>query len=164
MVIPGKRIPTRGKRTGSVRIVIPKKLISTVECPSHASVTCVSVHFEGSGFAKAGAIGRQLSIVHSRNRCPSQRRTLDPRGIGCCGACTTERNTAIIAVASSNHLGLRRQQAGSLHDRSDRMTKLRPARPAKQSFDRLPERSSWFGWPGAGDEDGHIRSVQNVPR
>src|SRR6266511_2041986 len=93
MVMPGKRIPTRGKRTGSVSIVTPKKLMSTVECPSHASVTCVSLHFDGSGLAKAGAIGRQLSIVHSLNRCPSQRRTLDPRGTGCCGACTLKRNT-----------------------------------------------------------------------
>src|SRR5881392_2153016 len=86
MVIPGKRIPTRGKRAGSVSIVTPKKLMSTVECPSHASVTCVSLHFDGSGFAKAGAIFRQLSIVHSRNKCPNQRRPLDLRGTGCCGA------------------------------------------------------------------------------
>src|SRR6185503_1051295 len=96
MVIPGKRIPTRGKRTGSVSIVTPKKLMRTVECPSHASVTPLSFHFDGSGLANAGAIGRQLSTVHSRNRWPSQRRTLEPRGIGCCGACTRERNTAIL--------------------------------------------------------------------
>src|SRR5262249_23457714 len=101
MVIPDKRIPMRGKTTGSLRIVIPKKLMSAVEWPSHESVTRVSLHFEGSGFAKAGAIGRQLSIVHSRNRCPSQRRTLDPRGIGCCGACTPESNTEILAEVSA---------------------------------------------------------------
>ena len=46
------------------------------------------VPFRRLGFRKAGAIGRQLSIVHSWNRCLSQRRALDPRGIGCCGACT----------------------------------------------------------------------------
>src|SRR4029077_8744226 len=102
MVIPRKRIPTRGKRTGSVSIVTPKKLMSTVECPSHASVTsCVSLHFDGLGRAKAGAIGRQLSIVHSLNRRPSQRRTLDPRGGGCCGACTPERNITIMAAGSA---------------------------------------------------------------
>ena len=37
---PGRRIPTREKSTGSVRIVTPKKLISTVECPIQANVTC----------------------------------------------------------------------------------------------------------------------------
>ena len=99
--MPGKRIPTRGKSTGSVSIVTPKKLMTTVECPTHASVTCLSLHVDGFGRAKAGAIGRQLSIVHSLNRWPSQRRTLDPLGIGRCGACTSERNTAIMAVASA---------------------------------------------------------------
>src|SRR6516162_4126235 len=104
MVKPGKRIPARGKRTGSVRIVTPKKFISTVECPSQASVSCVLLHFDGSGLANAGTIGRQLSIVHSWNRCLSQRRTLDPRGIGCCGACTWERNTASMLVPWCGHL------------------------------------------------------------
>jgi len=37
-------------------------------------------------------------------------------------------------------------------------------RLGKQSFDSLPERSSWLGRAGAGDEDGHIRAVQNIPR
>ena len=115
--MPGKRIPTRGKRTGSVRIVTPKKLMSTVECPSHASVTCVSLHFDGSGRAKAGAIRRQLSIVHSLNRCPSQRRTLDPRGIGCCGACTSKSNTAMVAAGSAGW---------KPHEESGRMPDLRP--------------------------------------
>jgi hypothetical protein len=117
MVMPGKRIPTRGKRTGSVRIVAPKKLMRTVECPSHASVSRVSLHFDGSGLAKAGAIRRQLSTVHSLKRCPSHRRTLDPRGAGCCGACTSERNTAIMAQG---------QRTGSLHDESGRMPDWRP--------------------------------------
>src|SRR5262249_13194017 len=76
---PGKRIPIRGKRTGSVRIVTPKKLMSTVECPIQANVNCVSLHCDGSGLAEAGAIGRQLSIVHSRKRCPTQRRTREVR-------------------------------------------------------------------------------------
>jgi len=116
MVMPGKRIPTRGKRTGSVRIVTPKKLMSTVECPSHASVSCVSLHFDGSGLAKAGAIRRQLSTVHSLNRCPSQRVTLDRRGTGCWGACTPERNTAIMAQD---------QHRGRLHDESGTMPELR---------------------------------------
>src|SRR4029450_9157018 len=115
MVMPGNRIPTRGKSTGSVRIVTPKKLMSTVECPSHASVTCVSLHFHGFGRVKAGAIGRQLSVVHSRNRCPNQRPTLDPRGAGCCGACTPERNTAILAAASAGWEPCTRNQAGYLN-------------------------------------------------
>ena len=60
------------------------------------------------GLAKAGAIRRQLSIVHSLNRCPSQRRTLDRRGTGCCGACTPERNTAIMAAGSARWKAARR--------------------------------------------------------
>src|SRR5512144_522785 len=114
MVIPGKRIPTRGKRTGSVRIVTPKKLMSTVECPSHASVNCVSLHSDGLGRAKAGAIGRQLSTVHSLNRCPSQRRALDLRGAGCCGACTLERNTAMMATEVGTLESCTANQAGCL--------------------------------------------------
>jgi hypothetical protein len=38
------------------------------------------------GLAKADAIGRQLSIVHSRKRWPSQRRTRELRSVGCSGA------------------------------------------------------------------------------
>src|SRR6266404_2196327 len=41
-----------------------------------------SLHFKGSGFAKAGAIGRKLSIVHSRQRCQSQRRTRELCRVG----------------------------------------------------------------------------------
>ena len=155
MVMPGKRIPTRGKSTGSVRIVTPKKLMSTVECPSHASVTCVSLHFHGSGRAKAGAIARQLSIVHSLNRCPSQRRAREVSGLGCSGAFMQKCNTVIFAAGSAGWEACTTKQAGCLNY---------VLRLAKQSFDRLPERSSWFGRAGAGDEDGHIRSVQNVPR
>src|SRR4249919_3744277 len=151
--MPGKRIPTRGKRTGSVRIVTPKKLMSIVECPSHASVSRVSLHFDGSGLAKAGAILRQLSIVHSLNRCPSHRRTLDPRGTGCCGACTSESNTAMMAAG--------RRLEGCAMNQTD--TRLSFLRLAKQSFDRFPQRSSWLGRSGAGDEDRHIRSIQNIP-
>src|SRR3982750_1793985 len=36
-------------------------------------------------------------------------------------------------------------------------------RLAEQSFDRFPQCSSWFRRSGAGDENRHIRSVQNVP-
>jgi hypothetical protein len=93
--------------------VTPKKLMSTVEWPSHASVTCVSLHCDGFGRANAGAMGRQLSIVHSLNRCPSQRRTLDRRGTGCCGACTLESNTAIMAAGRQTGV-LLANQAGSL--------------------------------------------------
>src|SRR6266480_5877810 len=82
MVNPGRRIPMRGKSAGSVRILTPKKLISTVAWPSHASVTCASLHVAGVGLAKADAIGRQLSIVHSRKRWPSQRRTRELRRVG----------------------------------------------------------------------------------
>src|SRR4029077_21235283 len=146
MVMPGKRIPTRGKRTGSVSIVTPKKLMSTVECPSHASVTCVSLHFEGLGSAKAGEIGRQLSVVHSLNRRPSQRRTLDPRGGGCCGACTPERNTAIMAAGSAGW--------ESLRDASGRMPELRRLRLVKKTPERLPARSSCCCGPPPGGADG----------
>ena len=72
IVNPGRRIPIREKRAGSVRILMPKKLISTVACPSHAAVTHASFHSAGFGFAKARAIGRRLSIVHSRQRCAIQ--------------------------------------------------------------------------------------------
>src|ERR1044071_5744616 len=75
MVNPGNRIPIRGKSTGSVRMLMPKRLMRTVAWPIQAAVTWASFHFKGSGLAKAGAIGRQLSIVHSRQRCPIQRRT-----------------------------------------------------------------------------------------
>src|SRR5947207_1217473 len=37
-----------------------------------------------------------------------------------------ERNTAIIAVSSSSHLGCRVSRLGTLHDKSGRMPKLRP--------------------------------------
>src|SRR5689334_22339739 len=40
-------------------------------------------------------------MVHSLNRWPSQRRTLDPLGIGRGGACTFERNTAILVIGSA---------------------------------------------------------------
>jgi hypothetical protein len=69
-----------GKEDGSVRIVTPKKFMSTVECPIQVKVNCVSLHFEGSGLAKADAIGRQLSMVHSRQRSAIQRRG---SGAGC---------------------------------------------------------------------------------
>src|SRR5512132_4009247 len=115
MVMPGKRIPTRGKSTGSVRIVTPKKLMSTVECPSHASVTCVSLHFHGFGRAKAGAIGRQLSIVHSLNRCPSQRRAREVRGLGCSAAFMRKRNTVIFAAGSAGWEDCKTNQAGCLN-------------------------------------------------
>ena len=67
-VRPGNRIPIRGNRTGSVRIFIPKKLINTVACPSHAAVIRLSLHSAGFGRAKAGAIGRHLSPIHSCQR------------------------------------------------------------------------------------------------
>ena len=55
-VSPGNRIPMREKRTGSVRITTPKKLINTVECPSHAAVIWSSLQADGFGRAEAGAI------------------------------------------------------------------------------------------------------------
>src|ERR1700751_6343155 len=72
-VNPGNRIPIRGKRTGSVRIFVPKKLINTVACPSHAAVIRLSLHSAGFGRAKAGAIGRGPSTRHSCQRYPNQR-------------------------------------------------------------------------------------------
>src|SRR5262245_20757419 len=62
---------------------MPKKLRSTVACPSQARVICASLHFLGSGFVKGRAIGAQLSIVHSRNKCPSQRRSCQLGGRRC---------------------------------------------------------------------------------
>src|SRR5262249_45219746 len=56
--------------------------MSTVECPIQAKVNCASLHFEGSGLADAGVIERQLSMVHSRKRCPTQRRTREVRRAG----------------------------------------------------------------------------------
>src|ERR1700732_4439122 len=50
-VRPGNRNPIRGNRTGSVRIFIPKKLINTVACPSHAAVIWLSLHSAGFGRA-----------------------------------------------------------------------------------------------------------------
>src|SRR5713101_4564504 len=47
IVNPGTRIPIREKRAGSVRILMPKKLISTVACTSHAPVTRASFHCAG---------------------------------------------------------------------------------------------------------------------
>jgi hypothetical protein len=49
-------------------MLTPKKLINTVECPSHAAVICVLLHSAGFGFAKAGAIGRQLFTIASRHK------------------------------------------------------------------------------------------------
>src|SRR6266508_6542148 len=86
IVKPGSRIPIREKSTGSVRMLMPKRLMRTVAWPIQAAVTWAAFHFKGSGLAKAGAIGRQLSIVHSRQRCPSQRRTRLLRKVGCSGA------------------------------------------------------------------------------
>src|SRR5215470_10099353 len=105
MVTPGNRIPIRGKRTGSVRMVTPKKLMSTVECPSQASVTCVLLHLEGSGLAKAGALGRRLSIVHSRKRCPSQRRTRELRSGGCSDICMVLLFILVIVLAVVPDMG-----------------------------------------------------------
>src|SRR5439155_3686597 len=74
MVRKGRRIPMRGKKTGSVRIFIPKKLMRTVECPSHAAVRSSLLQVSGAGCANAGAIGRRLSTIHSCQRWPSQLR------------------------------------------------------------------------------------------
>src|SRR5207247_11291633 len=54
----------------------------------HALVTSAAAHSDGSGLAHAGAIGRQLSIVHSRQRCRSQRRTRELRSVGCSSVST----------------------------------------------------------------------------
>jgi hypothetical protein len=68
MAVKGSGIPIRESNTGSVRIVTPKKLSKTVEWPSHAALRWSLGHSSGRGLVKAGAIGRRLSIVHSRQR------------------------------------------------------------------------------------------------
>src|SRR5204862_2389907 len=98
MVNPGRRIPMRGKSTGSVRMMTPKKLISTVECPIQANVTCASLHFEGSGLAEAGEIGRQVSMVHSRKRRPSQIRTRELGSARLSGAFMSDGNKVILGA------------------------------------------------------------------
>jgi hypothetical protein len=70
-----------------VMMLMPKKLMSTVAWPIQAAVTSLSFHLNGSGLAKAGVIGRQLSIVHSRQICVSQRLTRLLRRVGCSGVC-----------------------------------------------------------------------------
>src|SRR5215471_3230101 len=171
MVSPGKRIPMREKRTGSVRIVTPKELMSTVECPSHASVTCELLHLDGSGLAKAGAIGRQLLIVHSRKRCPSQRRTREAREVGGsrgsvlpsailfesdAETSSTPKSTSCEICAKrlpcfAKALGLRTRSRGAFRLLS-----------AKQSFDSFPERSSGLWRASASDEHGDAGAVQNA--
>ncbi len=69
MVNPGRRIPTRGKRTGSVRILMPKKLMRTVAWPTQARVTCASLHLARAWRTpeKSGA-SFQLSIREKDDR------------------------------------------------------------------------------------------------
>src|ERR1041385_3374705 len=71
----GTRIPMRANKTGSVRIFTPKKLISTVECPSQAAVTRALLHFAGSGLVGAGVIGPKLFNIASRHKYHVHRRT-----------------------------------------------------------------------------------------
>src|SRR5438309_7996684 len=50
-------------------------------------VTRSSLHSAGFGFANAGATGRKLSTVLSRQRCANQRRTRELRRVGWSGGC-----------------------------------------------------------------------------
>src|SRR5215472_14431165 len=71
----GTRIPMRANKTGSVKIFTPKKLISTVECPSQAAVTRASLHFAGFGLVNASAIGSRLFNIASRHKYDAHRCT-----------------------------------------------------------------------------------------
>ncbi len=105
IVNPGNRIPMRGKSTGSVRILIPKKLISTVACPSQATVTRSSLHSAGFGFANTGAMGRKLSTVHSRQRCANQRRTRELRRVGWSGGCIGWIEQSLVRLRTDSSRG-----------------------------------------------------------
>jgi hypothetical protein len=56
------------KKNGISENLYPEKMINTVACPSHAAVIRLSLHAAGFGRAKAGAIGRRLSTLHSCQR------------------------------------------------------------------------------------------------
>jgi hypothetical protein len=64
----------RESKTGSVMTMTPKKFIKTVAWPSQLALKRSLGHSSGFGFANAGAIGRQLSTVHSCQRWLSQLR------------------------------------------------------------------------------------------
>jgi hypothetical protein len=51
-----------------VVVALQVDYINTVACPSHAAVIRLSLHSAGFGRAKAGAIGRHLSPIHSCQR------------------------------------------------------------------------------------------------
>src|SRR6266581_6646553 len=106
-------------------------------------VICVSFHLAGSGLAKAGAIGRQLSTVHSRQRCPNQRRTREPPKVGCWSFSST---TPVDWIKASQAL---RKTASAL------LT-------AKQPLEKTPKTLGPRRLSGAYDKDGAIRMIQNA--
>jgi hypothetical protein len=137
MVNPGNRIPMRAKSTGSVRMLMPKKLMRTVAWPIHAAVTWSSFHLKGSGLAKAGKIGRQLSIVHSRQRFPIQRLTRLLCRVGCSGVCIRGSESKATSVR-------------------------RPLARSEQTFERFPKSPDRLRRTCACDEDGNICTIQNA--
>ena len=102
-VRPGRRMPMRGNNTGSVMMLMPARWINTVEWPSHAAVTVESSHALGAGFATAGNTGRQLSIVHSRQRCPNQLRIGERRRFAAAGEVLITDSTHATLRASGFH-------------------------------------------------------------
>ena len=64
-------------------MVTPKKLIRTVACPSHATVSRSQFHSAGFGLVKIGAIGCLLLYMASRQRRAVHRRTRELRKLGC---------------------------------------------------------------------------------
>jgi hypothetical protein len=53
---------------------MPKKLMSTVACPTQQIVSLLSGHSKGLGFTGAGAIGRRASATMVRSQRAERRR------------------------------------------------------------------------------------------
>ena len=97
----------------------------------------------GCGLAEAGAIGRQLSTVHSRQRCPNQRRTRELPKVGC----WSFSSTALVDwIKASQEL---RKTASAL------LT-------AKQPLEKIPKTFGACRLSGAYDKDGALRTIQNA--
>src|SRR5438552_10745301 len=68
-------------------------------------VTRSSLHSAGFGFANAGATGRKLSTVHSRQRCAIQRRTRELRRVGWSGGCIGWIEQSLVRLRTDSSRG-----------------------------------------------------------